>query len=274
MSLLLFEVYLPSHFLIQHFPFPLGPRTTSIFFFSLSVCCLHFFTLSLYCQFLLPVTCSCLLNLKPFFKPITHWEYHLVLPPPPLPGILFTRSVFTSFASHWSSTSPIYASTPNRQISLDLTCFWIDTVDTLFYVKLPALSVPGTCFSHGISPTFLTIPCQPFVCVQKGWWSIGLSLGRLLSSHCSFSHCSPCVPSLKLSSQVRVMSSQSMEQYPAAHWLSPQGSPGSPDASSLTLDFSSSFCTFISLLVILILVLTSPLKRFPEITRVLCVFYT
>lgn len=96
------------------------------FFFlslSLSVACI-FHSVTLLAQFLLLVTCSCLLNLKPFFKPITHWEYHLFYPPPPFPGILLTRSVFTFFASVSSSASPVYASTPNRQISLDLTCFW------------------------------------------------------------------------------------------------------------------------------------------------------
>lgn len=126
MSLLPFEVYLPSHFLIQHFPFPLGPgTTTSIVFFFLSLSVARIFhSVSLLAQILLPVTCSSLLNLtKPFFKPTTHWKYHLILLLP-FPGILFTRSVFTSFASVCPSTSPIYASTPNCQISLDLTCFW------------------------------------------------------------------------------------------------------------------------------------------------------
>lgn len=75
---------------------------------------------------------------------------------------------------------------------------------TLFCLKLPALLVPGKCSSLGISPTFLAIPCQPFMCVRKGWWSVGLSSDCLLSSHCSSSHCSPRVQSHRISSQLPV----------------------------------------------------------------------
>lgn len=196
MSLLPFEVYLPSHFLIQHFPFPLGPgTTTSIVFFSLSlsVACI-FHSVSLLAQILLPVTCSSLLNLrKPFFKPTTHWKYHLILllPFPGLPLFALQHPRFMlpllTARSHW--TWPVSG---------------IDTVGTLFCLKLPALLVPGKCSSLCISPTFLAIPCQPFMSVRKGWWSVGLSSDCLLSSHCSSSHCSPRVQSHRISSQLPV----------------------------------------------------------------------
>ena len=138
-------------------------------------------------------------------------------------------------------------------------------MDTISYLKLPALLVPGTCFSLGISPTFLTIPCQPFMHIRKGWWSIGLSLDCLLSSHCSFSHSSPRVQSHRISSQLPIHVAISCYSLNISTGVSRL-----PDSSFLKLDFSSFFCTFVSPLVILILVL----KQLPEITRVPGVFYT
>ena len=140
---------------------------------------------------------------------------------------------------------------------------------TLFCLKLPALLVPGKCSSLGISPTFLAIPCQPFMRVRKGWWSVGLSSDCLLSSHCSSSHCSPRVQSHRISSQLPVHVAISCYSLNISTGVSRL-----PRFISLKLVFFSFFCSFISPLVILISVLTSPLKRLPEITRVPGVFYT
>lgn len=94
--LLSFTFHLTSWSSISLFHWDLENYQHFFFFLSLSVACI-FHTLSLLVQFLLPVTCSSLLNpMKPFFKPTTHWKYHLILLLP-FPGILFTRSVFTSF---------------------------------------------------------------------------------------------------------------------------------------------------------------------------------
>ena len=124
--LLSFTFHLTSWSSISLFHWDLENYQHFFFFLSLSlslsVACI-FHSLSLLAQFLLPVTCSSLLNLmKPFFKPTTHWN-----------TTLFYSSLFQASSLHGlfllpssvcPSTSPIYASTPNRQLSVELTCFW------------------------------------------------------------------------------------------------------------------------------------------------------
>lgn len=174
------------------------------FFFSLSLCCLHFS----HSLFTGSVSTACNL-LKSFESYETLLQTHNPLKIPPYSTPPFSRhplyKVCFYFLPLFALQHPQFMLPPliaRSQWSWPVS--GIDTADTLSYLKLPALLVPGTCFSLGISPTFLTIPCQPFTRIRKGWWSIGLSLDCLLSLHCSFSHCSPGVQSHRLSSQLPI----------------------------------------------------------------------
>ena len=165
-------------------------------------------------------------------------------------------SAFTSLASVCSSTSPNYASTPNHQISLDLTCFWCLYCGPSLLLETPyslsswdmLLSWYFSYFSdHYLSASYAQTEGK-VVHRALPWPSSLLTLLSLWSSLINLN--------LQPDNTGEFATHVVLSCYVLNICLH-GGSPGSPDSSSLKLDFSfPSSCTFTSLLIIFILVLT------------------